>query len=117
MPTNEALVERVRKALEADGAAADDVREQRMFGGVCFMLGGNMAVGVHGDDLMVRMAPADLEAALKKPHARPWDLFGMARPPKGWVLVGPDGTRTARALATWVALGASFARSLPVKSK
>ncbi len=116
MAYDERLAERVRTALAAAVAGAD-VSERKMFGGICFMLGGNMALGVHDADLMVRMDPADLDAALKKPHARPWDLFGMRRPPKGWVLVGPDGTKAARSLAAWVALGTQFARSLPAKMK
>jgi hypothetical protein len=112
MAYDERLAERVRRALEAHSA---EVREQRMFGGICFMVRGNMAVGVHGEDLIVRLEPAALDAALTRPHTRPFDLFDMRRPPKGWVLVAPDGTKTARSLGAWVARGTEFARSLPPK--
>lgn len=64
----------------------------RMFGGLCFTVYGNMAVGVTGDDLMVRLAPDEGEAALAQPGVRPMDFTG--RPMKGFVYVGPEGVRT-----------------------
>ena len=114
MAYDERLAERVRAALAA--AAGDaDVSERKMFGGICFMVGGNMAVGVNGEDLIVRLDPAACEAALAKPHTRPFDIFNTRPAPKGWLLVAPAGTKTARSLAAWVACGTKFARSLPAK--
>ena len=107
----EALAERVRDVL----AARDEVTERKMFGGIAFMLSGNMAVGIVGDDLMVRLDPADAKRALAEPHVRPMDFTG--RPPKNMVYVGPEGTAADADLAEWVEAGANFAASLPPKSK
>ena len=82
-----------------------------MFGGICFMVGGNMAVGVTGSDLMVRPGPDNFEATLMLPHARPMDFTG--RPMKGFVYVGPEGINDDGALSGWVERGVSFAQSLP----
>lgn len=84
-----------------------------MFGGVCFMVGGNMTVGVTGSDLMVRPGPDHFEALLALPHARPMDFTG--RPMKGLVYVESTGIATDTGLAEWVERGAAFARSLPAK--
>ena len=86
-----------------------------MFGGIAFLLGGNMAVGVRGDDLIVRVDPSQTDALLREPGARPFDLSGSRGPPAGWLLVGPSGHRTDAALRTWVARGVSYASSLPKK--
>jgi len=97
-------------------AALGDVRgvtEIRMFGGLCFTVHGNMAVGVTGNDLMVRLAPEDGEAALARPGARPMDFNG--KPMKGFVFVGADGLKTERMLKSWVYRGVAFASSLPPK--
>ena len=109
MPYDEELAERVRAVLRSEPGYT----EKKMFGGVCFMVGGNMAVGVTGSDLMVRPGPDDFEAALALPHARPMDFTG--RPMKGFVYVDPSGLDTSQALAEWVERGASYARSLPAK--
>jgi hypothetical protein len=106
---NEALAERVREQL----ARRNGVVEKRMFGGVAFLLNGNMSVGVHGDDLIVRVAPDDAPAALKKKDIRVFDMTG--KPMKGWLLVGPAATKTEAALAGWVAKGVDFAGALPPK--
>jgi TfoX/Sxy family transcriptional regulator of competence genes len=84
-----------------------------MFGGLCFTVHGNMAVGVTGDDLMVRLAPEEGEAALAQPGARPMDFTG--KPMKGFVFVGADGLKTERMLKSWVDRGVAFASSLPPK--
>jgi TfoX/Sxy family transcriptional regulator of competence genes len=106
---DEALAERVRDLL---GPRAD-LTERKMFGGIAFMVGGNMAIGVLGDDLMVRLDPADAERALAEPHVRPMDFTG--RPMKGMVFVEPAATATDDDLAGWVDAGADFASSLPPK--
>ena len=109
MAFDEALADRVREAL----GARDGVGERKMFGGIAFMVGGNMAVGVIGEDLMVRLDPADAEKALGQSHTRPMDFTG--KPMKGMVYVDPAGTGTDEDLAAWVEAGAEFASSLPPK--
>lgn len=109
MGYDEALADRVRDALGAREGAS----ERKMFGGVVFMIGGNMAVGVIGEDLMVRLDPTDAEHALTEPHTRPMDFTG--RPMKGMVYVDPGGTEADDDLSAWVEAGADFAASLPSK--
>ena len=109
MAFNEELADRIRVSL--DGRAG--VVERKMFGGVAFMIHGNMCCGVVNDDLMVRVGPDSLEASLALPHARPMDFTG--RPMKGFVYVGPEGINDDGALSEWIARGESFARSLPEK--
>lgn len=84
-----------------------------MFGGIAFMLAGNMAVGVIGEDLMVRLGKVDAERALKETHVRPMDFTG--RPMKTTVYVDPGGTASDDDLAAWVEAGAAFAATLPPK--
>jgi hypothetical protein len=91
----------------------ENFSERKMFGGIGFMLGGNMACGVSGDELMVRLDPADAEKALAEEHVRVFDMTG--RPMKGWILVAPDATAADDDLAGWVDGGADFAASLPPK--
>lgn len=109
MAFDEALAERVREAL----IGRAEVSERKMFGGIAFMLGGNMAVGIVGDDLMVRLAAEDAERALAEPHVRPMDFTG--RPPKNMVFVDSQGTEADEDLAAWVDAGADYASSLPPK--
>ena len=109
MAFDEALADRVRDLLEPRA----EVTERRMFGGIAFMVAGNMAVGVINDDLMVRLDPADAERALTEPHTRPMDFTGT--PAKNMVYVNPSGTTTDEALGPWVDAGAGFAASLPPK--
>ena len=110
MAYDTALADRIRKAL---GGQAK-LTEKEMFGGVGFMLRGNMACGVSGSDMIVRVGPAGHDAAMKEPHARPFDLSG-GKPPKGWLLVRPAGLKTEAALTRWVERGVAFALSLPPK--
>jgi hypothetical protein len=109
MAFDEDLARRVRDRL----AAETGVTEKAMFGGLAFLLDGNMAVGLAGDELMVRLGPEASDAALERPHTRPFDMTG--RPMKGWILVAPEGVAGERELAGWVARGVDFARSLPAK--
>jgi len=85
-----------------------------MFGGIAFMVAGNMAVGVIGEDLMVRLDPSDAEKALREPHTRPMDFTG--KPMKNMVYVDPEGTASDEALGAWVDAGADHALSLPPKT-
>jgi TfoX/Sxy family transcriptional regulator of competence genes len=90
------------------------VTEKAMFGGLAFLLHGNMAVGVSSTgELMVRVGPEATDDSLSRPHTRLFDMTG--RPMKGWILVAPEGVRTKRQLGTWVNRGVEFARTLPPK--
>jgi TfoX/Sxy family transcriptional regulator of competence genes len=103
------LAGRVRAAL----GASPGLDEKKMFGGVGFLVHGNMACGVHGQDLIVRVGPDRYPEALTRPHARPFDLTG--RPMSGWVTVTPAGCENDEQLEGWVSQGVAFARSLPAK--
>ena len=109
MAYDESLAQRVREVLEA----RSDLTERKMFGGIAFMIAGNMAVGVIDDDLMVRLDPADARDALAEAHARPMDFTG--RPPKNMVFVDSAGTSADDDLVAWVERGADYAASLPPK--
>ena len=109
MAYDEGLAQRIREAL----ADVDGLMERRMFGGVAFMLHGNMAVGISGDALMVRVGPDRYDEALAQPHARVFDMTG--RPMRGWVVVAAEGIADDGALGEWVRKGADHARSLPPK--
>ena len=109
MAYDEDLAARVRGQLAAERGLA----EKAMFGGLAFLLDGNMAVGLSGDELMVRVGPGRSDEALARPHTRPFDMTG--RPMKGWILVAPDALGSERELADWVSEGVAFARSLPPK--
>jgi TfoX/Sxy family transcriptional regulator of competence genes len=89
------------------------LEEKEMFGGIGFMVQGNMAVGVIGDDLMVRLAKEETDDALQEPGARFFDFTG--RPMKGWVMVGEPGISTEEGLDQWVQKGVEYALSLPAK--
>jgi hypothetical protein len=90
------------------------VSEKAMFGGLAFLLRGNMAVGISNTgELMVRVGPDATDDALDRPHTRLFDMTG--RPMKGWILVAPEGVKTKRQLGTWVTRGVEFARTLPPK--
>jgi TfoX/Sxy family transcriptional regulator of competence genes len=106
---DEALAARVRSILTGRKGLA----EKRMFGGLAFLVNGNMCCGVHGDELILRLAPEQAEEALREPHVRVFDMTG--RPMKGWVLVSPGAVETESALSSWVGRGAEFAASLPPK--
>jgi TfoX N-terminal domain len=110
MAFDETLAARTRKAL---GKRAG-LTEKQMFGGLAFLLRGNMAVGVHASEMIVRLAPEETDAALAERHVRVFDLTG--RPMKGWVLVESAGIASDAALQRWVERGVKFAASLPAKS-
>ena len=110
MAYDEDLAHRVREQLAGEGG----VSEKAMFGGLAFLLRGNMAVGLSsGGELMVRVGPDGTDAALARPHTRLFDMTG--RPMRGWILVAPEGVRTKPQLAAWVKRGVQFARTLPAK--
>jgi TfoX/Sxy family transcriptional regulator of competence genes len=110
MAYDEDLAERIR-ALVAD---EDGLAEQRMFGGLAFLIGGNMSVGVSGQGgLMVRVAPEETDELLAEPGARPFEMRG--RPMRGWLRVDTDAVGTDPELESWVRRGVAYARSLPPK--
>jgi hypothetical protein len=109
MAYDETLAERIREAL----AGERGVDEIKMMGGLCFMVAGHMALGIVGEELMVRVGPEGYERALGRVHAREMDFTGRAM--KGFVFVAPAGIRTKRSLVSWVAPAAAFAKSLPPK--
>lgn len=108
---DEALAERVRLAL----AAADDLYERKMFGGIAFMVSGHMAVGIVGDDLMVRLGPEGAATALARPHVRPMDFTG--RVSRSMVFVDAEGVRADADLAGWVEEAAAFVATLPPRTR
>ncbi len=103
------LAERMRKQLGKRKSLA----EKKMFGGLAFLLNGNMCCGVHSDEMIVRLDPSQTEQALRERHTRIFDLSG--RPMKGWILVQAGGLKTEPALAKWVEIGVKYASSLPAK--
>ena len=110
MAYDEDLANRIRELL----AGEPDVTEQRMFGGLAFLVGGNMSVAASGQGgLMVRADPEDTDALVAKPHARPFEMRG--RPMRGWLRVDAEGLRTKRQLEPWVRRGVAYAGSLPPK--
>ncbi|HEX4011697.1 MAG TPA: TfoX/Sxy family protein [Solirubrobacteraceae bacterium] len=110
MAYDEDLANRIRELL-ADEAG---VVEKRMFGGLAFLIGGNMSVSVGGQGgLLLRIAPEATESLAAKPHAQRFVMRG--REMTGWLRVGPEGLATKRQLERWVTRGATYARSLPAK--
>jgi TfoX/Sxy family transcriptional regulator of competence genes len=109
MAFDEELADRVRNLL----APRPEVSERKMFGGIAFMVAGNMACGVLGEDLIVRLGEDEAEQALAEDGIRPFDFTG--RPMKTTVYVEPERTADDEGLAEWVEAGAGFAASLPPK--
>ena len=109
MAYDEKLAERVRRAL----TPREGLSEKKMFGGIAFMLRGNMCCGIVRNDLMVRVGPERYDDALGRPHARPMDFTGRAM--KGMVYVGPEGLRSDPDLNAWLRRGVEFAATLPAK--
>lgn len=109
MAYDEALAERIRVIL----GPRDDVREQKMFGGIAFMIRGHMACGVLKDELMLRVAAEDHDLMVGEPHARVMDFNHRTMP--GFLYVGGDGITTEGDLGTWVDRAVAFAESKPPK--
>ena len=109
MAYDEVLAERIRPIVAEHG----DAVERKMFGGVAWMLGGNMACGVLGDDIAVRLPPEDADRALDEPGTRRFDMTG--RPARNFIVIAGDAVRDEEALARWVNAGADYALSLPPK--
>ena len=108
MAYNLKLAERIRSELNGLPFV-----EKKMFGGVGFLIGSNMACGVYKEDLIVRFDPAKQDSLLKKTGVKPFDLTG--KPMKGWLMVEPNGCKTKKQLSAWVKEGVDFALTLPPK--
>ena len=110
MAVSELLADRVRTLL----ATESGLSERKMFGGLCFMIDGNMACGITGqNDLMLRVGADAYESFLGEPGARPMDFTGL--PMKGMIFVDPDSCQDEEAMAAWLEKALAFARSLPPK--
>jgi TfoX/Sxy family transcriptional regulator of competence genes len=99
--------------LRAELGTLPGLTEKKMFGGICFLLGGNMVCGVLNDDLIARVGKPEYDASLAQPGARVFDFSG--KPMAGWVMVAPEGYASADDLARWVKLAVAFVGSLPPK--
>src|SRR6059058_3971769 len=110
MAYDEDLANRIRELI----AAEPDLTEKQMFGGLAFLIGGNMSVAASGQGgLLVRVEPEETEALAAKPSARRFEMRG--REMDGWLRVDDVGVRTKRQLEPWVRVGVRYARSLPAK--
>lgn len=109
MAYDEKLAQRIREQFEG----LPGIEEKKMFGGIAFLLNGNMATGVIGENLIVRVGAEHYQSALQQPHAHPFDFSG--RPMKGWVMVAPDGYASDMDLKIWVKQGLDYAHSLEHK--
>src|SRR5215471_10884976 len=105
MAFDESLAARIRDAL----ARKRGVEEKKMFGGVGFLLHGNMLVGVWKESLIVRLGSDNYDDALLEPHVREFDITG--RPMKGWVLVEPEGVEDDEKLTDWIGRATRFVRT------
>ena len=110
MAYDEDLANRIRELVSSE----QGVSEQRMFGGLAFLVNGNMSVSASGQGgLLLRIDPAETDALLQRPLAWPFQMRGRVM--QGWLRVDPEGVRTKRQLERWVARGVAYARSLPGK--
>lgn len=110
MAYDEELADRIRELLGGE----PDLTERKMFGGLAFLIHGNMAVAASGQGgVLVRVDPARSDSLMATTKARPMEMRG--RPMQGWLRISSDDVRTKRQLAKWVTLGATYARSLPGK--
>jgi TfoX/Sxy family transcriptional regulator of competence genes len=107
---DEELADRIRELVRSES----DLEEKKMFGGLAFLIGGNMAVAASGQGgVLVRVDPQESDALLATSNARLMEMRG--RRMQGWLRVDPEEVRTKRQLAKWVELGTAYARSLPAK--
>ena len=110
MAYNQKLAERIRAKTEGL-----PLIEKKMFGGVGYLLHGNMACGILGNDLIVRVPLDEYEKMLKRAHVKIFTMKSGPRPMKGWIMVEPDGYKTSDLLGKWVKIGIEFAATLPPK--
>ena len=112
MPYDQELADRIRELI----AGQSGVTEMKMFGGLAFLIGGNMAVAASGEGgILVRADPAASDELVASTNARLMEMRG--REMAGWLRVDTEDVRTKRQLAKWVEIGTAYARSLPAKKK
>ena len=112
MAYDEDLADRIRELVASEG----NVSEQKMFGGLAFLINGNMAIAASSaGGVLVRADPAESDVIVARTRATPMVMRGKEM--QGWLRVGVEDVRTKRQLAKWVGIGTSYARSLPAKSK
>ena len=111
MAFDEALARRIRQRL----ARRKNVEDRKLFGGIGFLLNGNLLVGVWKVSLVVRLGEEEGEEALKEPHVKEFDITG--RPMRNWVLVGPEGVQDEEQLSGWIRRAVKFVGTLPAKEK
>jgi hypothetical protein len=111
MAFSESLAVRVRQVL----GRRHGLVEKKMFGGVGFLLHGNMCVGIWKNSLIARIDPVEYEPAMSEDYVREFDVTG--RPMKGWILIRPDGVETDDQLGRWILKSLDFVRTLPAKAK
>src|SRR5262245_46425806 len=111
MAFSEELAERIRQGL----ARRKGIEEKQMFGGMGFLLNGNLLVGGWKDSLIVRLGPEEGEEALKEPHVSEFDITGRAM--KGWVPVAPEGVEADDEFTDLIGRTTRFVRTLPAKEK
>lgn len=109
MAYDEVLAGRVSEAMRE----LPEYEEKKMFGGVGYLLSGNMAVGVHKELLIVRVGLDGFDEKMRMPHTMPFDITGKAM--KGWLMVEPGGIESDEDLGYWIDLGVEFAQPLPPK--
>ena len=109
MAFSEELAERIRQGL----ARRKGIEAKTMFGGIGFLLNGNLLLGVWKDSLIVRLGPEEGEEALKEPHVSEFNITGRAM--KGWVLVAPEGVEDAGQVKAWIQRGVKVVGKLPKK--
>ena len=109
MAFDETLAERIRKAL----ARKKGITEKKMFGGIGFLLNGNMCVGVWKESLVVRLDSEEFEDALKEAYVSEFNITGRSM--KGWALIGPQGVATDAELKEWIGRAVKFVETLPAK--
>jgi TfoX/Sxy family transcriptional regulator of competence genes len=110
MAYDEDLANRIRELISAE----QGVVEKRMFGGLAFLIGGNMSVSVSGrGGLLLRVDPAETDTLVAKPYAERFEMRG--RPMDGWLRIPAEGVRTKAQLRRWVARGVGYAKTLPAK--
>ena len=109
MAFDDTLAERIRECL----ARRKGVEEKKLFGCACFLLGGNVLVGVWKDSLIARVGPDEYGDALLEPHVREFDITG--RPMTGWVRVGPGGVEDDEQLNDWIQRAMKFVSKLPTE--
>ena len=109
MAYDEGLAQRLRESL----TGVPQLTETKMFGGLAFLVAGNLCVGVIGEELVARVGPAAFPEAVGRTGARPFDFSG--RPMAGWVMVRPEGFEDDDSLGAWVERSCEFVRTLPPK--